>query len=153
MYFYVVLKKGKEFLAVLTNTNTQWELGHYYEQGYAFVMDVSAFNASSAIEIAKNNENSEIVKIQAELSYLRQEHKKLLNENSNLRFNNRFGHSSGLQNLNPLSILGFDEPQNQTELKKRHRELSQKFHPDKGGSKFLMQLINDAYEQLKSSAV
>jgi hypothetical protein len=27
MYFnYVVLKKNKEFLAVLTNQNTQWEL-------------------------------------------------------------------------------------------------------------------------------
>jgi len=152
MYFhYVVLKKNKEFLAVLTNPNTQWELGHYYDQGFAFFMEVSAFSASSAIEIAKQNENSEIIKLQAELNALRQEYQKLLVENSNLKLNNRFGFSYGSNNLNPLDVLGFSVKPDQDELKKRYRQLAQKLHPDKYGSNFLMQLVQNAYEQLKSA--
>lgn len=153
MYFhYVVLKKQKEFLAVLTNPNTQWELGHYYDQGYAFFMDVSAFSASAAIEVAKQNENSEIIKLQSELNALRQEHQKLLNETINLKFNTRFGRSFGANNLNPLDVLGFTAQPDKDELKKRYRQLTQKFHPDKDGNNFLMQLIQSAYEQLKGNA-
>ena len=150
MYFhYVVLKKGKEFLAVLTNPNTQWELGHYHDQGYAFFMNVSAFSASAAIEVAKQNENSEIIKLQSELNALRQEHQNLLNENSSLKFNSRFGYSFGANNLNPLDVLGFTAQPDKDELKKRYRQLAQKLHPDKDGNNFLMQLIQNAYEQLK----
>lgn len=76
-YHYAVLKKGEEYLAVLTNPNTQWELGHYYDQGYAFCMNVSAFNASSAVEVAKQNEKSEIVRLQAQLSSLQQDYQML----------------------------------------------------------------------------
>ncbi|KTC62405.1 J domain-containing protein [Pseudomonas savastanoi] len=146
---YVVLKRNKEFLAVITNPNTQWELGHYYDQGYAFFMEAQAFSASAAIEVAKQNENSEIVKLQFELNALRQEHQKLQNEYSNLKFNNRFGYSFGANNLNPLEVLGFTVHPNQDELQKRHRQLVQKFHPDKDGNNFLMQIIQNAYEQLK----
>lgn len=152
IYFhYVVLKRNKEFLAVLTNPNTQWELGHYYDQGYAFFMEVSAFNANSAIEVAKQNESSEIVKLQAELNALRQEHQKILNENHNLKFNNRFSYSFGANNINPLDVLGFDKKPDNEELKKRYRQLAQKFHPDKAGNNFLMQLIQNAYDQLSGS--
>ncbi|WP_313689402.1 J domain-containing protein [Achromobacter sp. JD417] len=149
MYFhYVVLKKNEDFLAVLTNSNTQWELGHYHDQGYAFFMEVSAFSASAAIEVARQNENSEIIKLQSELNALRHEYKKLLSENSNLKFNGRFGYSFGANNLNPLEVLGFTTQPNQEEIKKRYRQLAQKLHPDKGGNNFLMQLIQNAYEQL-----
>lgn len=152
MYFhYVVLKKNKDFLAVLTNPNTQWELGHYHDQGYAFFMEVRAFSASAAIEVARQNENSEIIKLQSELNTLRQEYQNLLNENSNLKFNSRFGYSFGANNLNPLEVLGFNTKPDQDELKKRYRQLAQKFHPDKGGNNFLMQLIQNAYEQLNSN--
>ena len=154
MYFhYVVLKKNKEFLAVLTNPNTQWELGHYYEQGFAFFMEASAFNANSAIEIAKQNESSEIIKLQAELNALRQEYQKILNENSNLKFNSRFGFSFGSNNLNPLEVLGFSARPDHEELKKRYKQLVQKLHPDKGGNKLLMQLVQNAYEQIKDGNV
>jgi len=152
MYFhYVVLKKNKDFLAVLTNPNTQWELGHYHDQGYAFFMEVSAFSASAAIEVARQNENSELIKLQSELNTLRQEYQNLLNENSNLKFNSRFGYSFGANNLNPLEVLGFNAKPDQDELKKRYRQLAQKFHPDKGGNNFLMQIIQNAYEQLNSN--
>lgn len=152
MYFhYVVLKKNKEFLAVLTNPNTQWELGHYYDQGYAFFMEAQAFSASAAIEVAKQNESSEIIKLQSELNTLRQEYQKLQSENNSLKFNKRFGYSFGANNLNPLDILGFSVQPNQDELKKRYRQLAQKFHPDKDGNNFLMQLIQNAYEQLKGN--
>lgn len=146
-YHYIILKKNDEYLAVLTNPNTQWELGHYYDQGFAFVMEMRAFNATSAIEIAKQNENSEIVKLRAELDSLRQEHQKILNENYNLKSNNGFGFSVG-NNINPLDVLGFSTHPDKDTLRSRYKTFSQKFHPDKDGSNFLMQLINSAYEQL-----
>ena len=151
-FHYVILKKNKEFLAVLTNPNTQWELGHYYDQGFALFTEVSSFSASSAIEIAKQTESSEIIRLQAELNVLRQEHQNLLNENSTYKFNNRYGYFFGSNNLNPLEVLGFSVQPNQEELKKRYQQLAQKFHPDKDGNNFLMQLITNAYEQLKSVA-
>ncbi len=152
MYFhYVVLKKNEDFLAVLTNPNTQWELGHYYDQGYAFFMEVQAFSASAAIEVAKQNESSEIIKLQSELNALRQEYQSLLDENNRLKFNNRFGYSFGANNLNPLDVLGFSVQPDQKELKKRYHKLAQKLHPDKGGNDFLMQLIQNAFEQLSGN--
>lgn len=150
-YHYVVLKKGEEYLAVLTNPNTQWELGHYYEQGYAFCMDVSAFNASSAVEVAKQNEKSEIVRLQAQLNSLQQDYQKLMQENQSLRFGNRYGQGSSINAINPLEVFGFTSVPDQKELKSRFRQLSQKLHPDKEGSNFLMHLINEAYEQLKKA--
>ncbi|KTB91581.1 hypothetical protein AO073_01525 [Pseudomonas syringae ICMP 11293] len=152
-YFnYAVLKKNKEFLAILTNPNTQWELGHYYDQGYAFCMEAQAFSASAAIEVAKQNESSEIIKLQAELNALRQEYIKIQNENNSLKFNNRFGYSFGANNINPLEVLGFTEQPTQDELKKRYKQLVQKLHPDKDGSTWIMQIIQSAYEQLKIKA-
>lgn len=151
IYYYVVLKKNQEFLAVITNYDTDWELGHYYDQGYAFLMEVSAFSARSAIEVAKQNENSEIIKLQAELNSLRQENQKLLIEISNIRYKNNSRYSSGTSNINPLDVLGFDSSPGQEELKKRYKQLAQKFHPDKDGNNFLMQLIDNAYKQLKGT--
>ncbi len=147
-FHYVVLKKNKEFLAVITNQNTQWELGHYCDQGYEIFLEVQAFNANAAIEFAKQKERSEIFKLQLELNALRQEYQKLLSENNNLKLNNGPGYSFGANKLNPLEILGFSAQPSNEELKARYRQLAQKFHPDKGGSNFLMQLIKNAYEQL-----
>ncbi len=53
-FHFAIFKKNENFLAVLTNQNTEWEKGHYHEQGYIFLMYVSAFTANGAIEIAKH---------------------------------------------------------------------------------------------------
>lgn len=152
-YFtFAVFKKNEDFLAVPTNQNTEWEKGHYYEQGYMFLMYVSAFSANGAIAIAKQNINSEIGRLQAELSSLRLEFQKLLNEHNNLRFSSQFGSSSQSSNFNPLEIFGFTEVPSKDELKKRYRALSMKLHPDKEGSDFLMSLLNQAHDSLKHQA-
>lgn len=147
-YHFAIFKKNEEFLAVLTNQNTEWEKGHYYEQGYIFLMYVSAFTANGAVEIAKQNINSEIGRLQVELSELRLELQKLLNENNNLKFSNRFGASPQSSNFNPLDVFGFKNMPSKDELKRRYKVLSQKYHPDKEGSNFIMSLINEANEIL-----
>lgn len=147
-YHFAIFKKNEEFLAVLTNQNTEWEKGLYYEQGYIFLMYVSAFTANGAVEIAKQNINSEIGRLQVELSELRLELQKLLNENNNLKFSNRFGASPQSSNFNPLDVFGFKNMPSKDELKRRYKVLSQKYHPDKEGSNFIMSLINEANEIL-----
>ena len=143
LYNYAVLKKNNDYLAVFNNSNTYyWDLGHYYDQGYTFLMYVSAFNANSAIEIAKQNVNSELGRLKAELATLRQKYENLQN------INNSFGFSTQTNNFNPLDVLGFKTKPDKTELKKRYKSLSQKFHPDKGGSDLLMKMIKDAYDNL-----
>ena len=49
-----------------------------------------------------------------------------------------------------LVILGLTEGFTEDELKKKYRELSMKWHPDKGGNEEMMKQINVAYETLKS---
>ena len=49
-----------------------------------------------------------------------------------------------------LVILGLAEGFTEDELKKKYRELSMKWHPDKGGDEEMMKQINVAYETLKN---
>ena len=48
-----------------------------------------------------------------------------------------------------LVILGLTEGFTEDELKKKYRELSMKWHPDKGGNEEMMKQVNVAYETLK----
>ncbi|PSW06023.1 DnaJ domain-containing protein [Photobacterium lipolyticum] len=45
-------------------------------------------------------------------------------------------------------ILGTDKNTSSDEVKRRYKLLSTRFHPDKGGSKVIMQLISQAYDQV-----
>ncbi|PNH84139.1 hypothetical protein C1M56_20655 [Vibrio diazotrophicus] len=147
-YNYVVLKKNDEYLAVITNQNTHWELGHYYDQGFTFFMNISAFNSQTAIEQAKQNADSEIGRLQAELASLQQEYQKLQSDYNNMKFSNSFGFASPHNGLNPMEIFGFKTMPTKQELKKQYKTLSLKVHSDRGGSDWLMRVVKQAYDQL-----
>ena len=155
-YHFAVLKKNDDYLAVITNQRTSWELGHFNEQGYVLFMYVQAFNANSAIEIAKQNSESEVGRLQAELNALSQEHQRLLNEYNRLKFNSAYGQNQ-IDNIDPLVVLGFSQMPNKKDLKKRYKSLVHKTHPDndggKGGSEFLFKIITSAHEKLEQLAV
>jgi len=153
-YRYIILKKEKNYLAVIANPNSHWELGHYYDQGYVYFMEINAFNANSAIEQAKQSINSEFIKLKNEIEHLHNENKRLLDENYKLRIGNQFNSFTSINNIKPLEVLGFKKQPTKEELKNRYRSISQKIHPDKdNGSEFIMKLVNEAYEQLKKEII
>lgn len=149
-YNYAILKKGEEYLALYTNPNTHFELGHYFDQGYVFLMYQNSYNANSAIALAKQSENSEIAKINAELNWLKQENNRLQQENNNLRNNSFNTPFRQHENHDPYVIFGIDNLATKEEIKKRFQKLSSSLHPDKGGSNYLMSLVNQAYEKLRN---
>ena len=52
---------------------------------------------------------------------------------------------------NALRLLGLCASEaNQEAIKKAYRKACSKFHPDRGGSKEMMQAVNEAYEVLKN---
>ncbi|ENM5780183.1 DnaJ domain-containing protein [Vibrio mimicus] len=67
---------------------------------------------------------------------------------ANQELNNRLQELSC--SLSDKDILGFDQLPSGYELKKRYKSLASIHHPDKGGSKHMMQRINESYENLKS---
>tara|TARA_R110001583_G_C5632593_1_gene407180 strand:- start:1722 stop:2189 length:468 start_codon:yes stop_codon:yes gene_type:complete len=153
LFYFTILKKNEDYLAVFENQNTRWELGHFYDQGYTLVMSVQAFNAKSAIEIAKQNAKSEIARLQFELNDLRQKYQDLQNEKrwSGHRRSPFRGHAQP-NNIDPLEVLGFKEMPSKEELKKRYRSLCQKVHSDKGGNDFLMRMVKEAFDNLSETA-
>lgn len=52
--------------------------------------------------------------------------------------------------LTERDILGYEFLPSSQELRKRYKSLASIHHPDKGGSKAMMQRINDSYEKLKN---
>lgn len=52
--------------------------------------------------------------------------------------------------LTERDILGYESLPSSQELRKRYKSLASIHHPDKGGSKPMMQRINDSYEKLKN---
>ncbi|MET4161125.1 hypothetical protein ABIE61_000947 [Marinobacterium sp. MBR-111] len=153
LYYFTILQRDDEYLAVIENQNTYWELGHYYDQGFTLVMSVQAFNAKSAIEIAKQNTKSEIARLQFELNDLRQKYQELQNERRWGRFGrSSIGINSQPNDIDPLEVLGFKEMPSREELRKRYKSLSQKVHADKGGNDFLMRMVKEAYDNLSKNA-
>ena len=48
-----------------------------------------------------------------------------------------------------LEILGLDEPVSYEEVRVQYKRLAMEHHPDRGGDKEKLQLINEAMQQLK----
>ncbi|HIF5636866.1 TPA: J domain-containing protein [Vibrio parahaemolyticus] len=47
-------------------------------------------------------------------------------------------------------MLGYESLPSSQELRKRYKSLASIHHPDKGGSKSMMQRLNESYEKLKN---
>jgi cell division protein FtsL len=54
-----------------------------------------------------------------------------------------------LADLTDFEVLGFAMTPNNSDLRKNYKSLSVIYHPDKSGSKRLMQRINNAYESVR----
>ena len=54
-----------------------------------------------------------------------------------------------LADLTDFEVLGFATTPNNSDLRKNYKSLSVIYHPDKSGSKRLMQRINNAYESVR----
>ncbi|MGD8121127.1 J domain-containing protein [Vibrio sp. TRT 2004] len=61
----------------------------------------------------------------------------------------RYKRSESDVGLCDLDILGYESEPSSQELRKRYKSLASLHHPDKGGSKAMMQRLNDAYEKLR----
>ncbi|MFB2710416.1 hypothetical protein ACE1BU_05875 [Aeromonas veronii] len=147
VYNYIVLKKNDEYLAVVVNQSTHMDINHYYDQGFTFFMNISAFNSQAAIQQAKQNATAEINILRSELNSLQQKYQKIKDDYDNLKFSNSFGFTSPNE-FNPMEILGFKTMPTKQELKKQYKVISLKVHSDRGGSDWLMRVVNHAYAQL-----
>jgi len=76
------------------------------------------------------------------------EKESLLTENYKLKDKLKEG-SSMFSELQPYEILGFEYLPDQQDLRKKYKKLSLIYHPDRGGSKKMMHIINQANIKLK----
>ena len=144
IYCFSIFQKKDEFLATLYNPSTSL----YVEQGYIYWGNINATSAITAINEAKNIHHSTINKLKAEIEELKNAYQSLEMENDKLRKNGSSSSSPQSSRHNHFEVLGLPEGSTSEEIKKRHKELSQKMHPDKNGSHYLMTLINKAKEAL-----
>jgi curved DNA-binding protein CbpA len=56
---------------------------------------------------------------------------------------------NALKETNPYTIMGLEPTCSLQDLKTQYRKLSLRVHPDKGGNKFLFDLIANAYREIK----
>ncbi|PMG98997.1 J domain-containing protein [Vibrio breoganii] len=90
--------------------------------------------------------NQRISELKSLLSEIEKKVDLLTKENAKLR-------SQSLESNGTLTerdILGYESLPSSLELRKRYKSLASIHHPDKGGSKSMMQRINDSYNKLKN---
>ncbi|MUK51492.1 J domain-containing protein [Aliivibrio fischeri] len=108
----------------------------------------STQNEASLLDKANEtirNANSRINDLKLQLRDAEQQIEKLNQVNYSLT--NQLRESAC--NLTDRDILGYECLPDSNELRKRYKSLASIHHPDKGGSKIMMQRINDSYEKLK----
>jgi len=62
-----------------------------------------------------------------------------------------FKRSTKMSDPEAVSILGLGKSYTQDDVKKAHREMLKKVHPDQGGSEYLAKLVNQAKDHLSKA--
>lgn len=148
-WVFNVFKRGDDYFAIFMSANSQNEMHHYRDQGYAFWGPVNASNASLAVEFARQQDSSTISTLEAKIREHELEIQKLSNEVLQARAKQQATFSSPFD-VDPLTILGLAPGATTEEIKMRARILTKSFHSDRGGSDYLMSLVNDAKDRLKT---
>ncbi|MGV2988430.1 J domain-containing protein [Vibrio sp. E150_011] len=90
--------------------------------------------------------NQRINELKSLLSEAERDINSLTQENTNLRSQQPESNCT----LTERDILGYESLPSRHELRRRYKSLASLHHPDKGGSKPMMQRINDSYDKLKN---
>jgi|GEM_PF-2144992 len=145
---YAVMKKNDMYVAVHDVHNSLC-VGGYNEQcqdlldqGFVYWKTYWAINSKSAIESVKELDNQEINRLQSEIQNLQSQIAQLQHSRkTDFDFNN----------LDPLMVLGFKSGEIPTrdQIKQKKMKFSGLLHSDKGGSDFLMKLVNTALSKIK----
>lgn len=168
MKSFYILELDNFFLALeVMAKNTSDEISQLQSQGFIIVSDnIRAKNAKIAIDkwhvihssleeepvlTPLEHANLTIRQANMRISYLK---KKLLSAEREIDYlTNQLKYeclkSESTVGLSDLDILGYESEPSYQELKKRYKSLASLHHPDKGGSKAMMQRLNDAYEKLR----
>jgi hypothetical protein len=77
------------------------------------------------------------------------EKENLIDENFNLKNKLKYGDNL-IGDLKPHEILGFEDFPNQQDLRKKYKKISLIYHPDRGGTKKMMNIINQAYTKIRA---
>ena len=144
---FAILKKGENYVAVPDQSNNLF-VGGYSElcrdfqlQGFVLHRTIWAVDTTSAIEQSKAYDATDFSRLNKEIDELKKEISRLKELSVS---------SQSFNDLDPYVVLGFEtgaQPSPE-EINTRKKKLALALHPDRGGSTFLMGLINSAYRKL-----
>lgn len=163
--FYILELDGLYLALDVMAEHTSDEICQLQSQGFIVVSDnVRAKNSKIAIDkwhehresfgkepILTPLERANLTIRQANTRISELKRKLLSAEREIDSLNNQLKHRRSETNVDlcDLDILGYERNPNSQELRKRYKSLASIHHPDKGGSKAMMQRLNDAYEKLR----
>ncbi|GLW38484.1 hypothetical protein Pcaca04_24200 [Pectobacterium carotovorum subsp. carotovorum] len=145
---FAVLKKRDVYVAVydqysnILNGGFNEQSRDLQSQGFVLWRTIWAVNSRAAIEEARALDEQDLIKLTAENDSLKQEIQRL----KGLIHNNQ-----SISDIDPYLVFGFKPGviPSAEQIKAKRKKLAFEFHSDRGGSDFLMQLINSAWEKLK----